>query len=212
MRNLIIVILIFLGCITLQAQTDTTNTHIPLTKRTAVCLSYFGQALTHPGYKVGFEYEFWSIDKVHTKKNGNVIDRKHSFFLSENISNYYHSRNHVGLLLNSEIGYRYIREKGFMYEAALGLGYFHTFINGDTYSVNDNNEVSRIPLAGQSNFSSLYSFGIGKDYSFKMGKPWAWHAKFIKFIQFPFGSQYISYSAVEFGLIYYLKCNDKIRK
>ena len=212
MKKLILIILFYLAGITMQAQTDTTITFKDYTKRTAVSLSYFGKSLINPGYKVGFEYEFWSKNKTRTKKNGDKINQKHEFILSENFSNYLHFRNHVGLLLNSEIGYRYVRKNGFMYEASLGVGYFHTFVKGDTYSITNNNEVIREPLAGQSNFSSSYSFGIGKDYSFELGKPWAWHVKYIEFIQVPFGSQFIKYSAIELGLIYYLNFNNKMKK
>jgi hypothetical protein len=205
MKKTAIIILCLLVHNLIFAQNDST-------KRISFDFSYFGENLFQPGYKLGAEYELWAKNKTRTKRNGNKIDKKYELLLTGNISNYVHFRNHIGLLLNSEIGYRYIRKKGFMYETSLGVGYLHTFLQGDTYKVTDDNEVKRVKFAGQSNFSWSFSFGIGKDYSFKQGKPWAWHIKYVRFMQYPFGSGYIYHSAIELGVIHYLKCNNKTNK
>lgn len=173
-------------------------------QRIGINLSYFGESMTHPGYRFGAEYQLSGKVSTRTKRNGITINRKYELLLKGNLGNYYHFRNHTGLLLDADVGFRYIRKKGFKYEASLGVGYLHTFLQGDAYAVTDYSEVEKVPLAGQSNFSCLISWGIGRDYSFKYGKPWAWHIRNVLFMQYPFGSRCLWHSALELGVTYYL--------
>lgn len=202
MRKTVLVIIFFMALKSLLAQSDSS-------KCIGLSLSYFGESITHPGIAVGLEYELWSKYGMRVKKSGKRIDRKHKVVLNGNLDTYFHKRNHVGVLLNGEAGYKYIRKKGFFYEGAAGIGYFHTFLQGDTYVVSDANEVSRVKLASQSNFSCSMWCGIGKDYSFKEGKPWAWKLLTGWFLQYPFGASKLWHTAAEVGVIYYMNFNKK---
>jgi len=79
----------------------------------------------------------WSKEKVKVKRNLKEIHKNKLLFVSGNVGCYKHKRNHLGLFINSEIGFRKTRNKGMKYEYLLGIGYLHTFLQGDTYQVNN---------------------------------------------------------------------------
>jgi len=174
-------------------------------KSFSLTCSYYGEAIVHPGIRLGLEYQFWQKDKLKTKKNGKLVDVRNSFIWGGNISHYYHKRNHIGLLISADIGYRKVRKSGFKYEIYIGTGYLHTFLPNDTYRVNNSGNVEKIPLAGQSNFCPSISYGIGKDLSFKKGKKWSWHIKNHIFFQIPHNTSYLYHRSFEVGITYYLK-------
>lgn len=169
-----------------------------------VYVSYFGESITHPGLKLGMEYSIWNKTGVRNKKNGKQLPYRRELLLIGSLSGYVHPRNHVGMLLGGEIGYRNVRKKGFMYEASAGIGYLHTFLQGDTYTVNDHSKVDQVSLAGQPNLSFLLSVGIGKDYRLVHNKPWAWHIKTTAFTQYPYGSKFMYHYAMEVGVVRYI--------
>jgi hypothetical protein len=166
-------------------------------------ISYFGEYLTHYGLKIGIEYPIWIKEKVKTKKSSKEIPKQKLIFISGNIGGYFHKRNHIGIFVNSEIGYRKTRLRGFRYEFLIGLGYFHTFLQGDTYEVNDDGSVERIPLAGQANLMIPISAGIGYDFKFCYNKPFNLYLKPGFFIQYPYNLAIAIRPTIEFGLFYY---------
>lgn len=204
-KHVLILLFMCIGNYLLYAQKDSLSESEHLTKKLALCLSYYGKAFVQPGYKIGLEYELWTKEKSRVRQNGTTIDKKHAFFIGEHLSNYYHRRNHSGLFLHTEIGYRGTRKKGFFYEVSTGVGYYHSFLMGDTYTVSDGGDVDRIPLAGNPGLGALFSVGIGKDCSFKSNLPWGWHMRYVELLKYPFGTSYINYSVIEIGIKYYLK-------
>ncbi len=124
-------------------------------------------------------------------------------FLTGNIGSYVHKRNHVGLFINSELGYRKTRNKGFNYEFLIGVGYLHTFLQGDTYTVDDNGDVEKVHLAGQSNLMIPLSFGLGYDFNFHYKKPFSLCLKPGFFIQYPYNHALAIRPTIDFGLFYY---------
>lgn len=202
--NLLSLVLVLTGLESFSQSVLSDSTAI---KRNVLSLnfSYFGQGSTHYGLKVGTEYTLAQKLKSKVRKNGVVIDKKKEIFATANVGWYVHKRNHVGVFINSEIAYRKTRKNGFNWGLYLGAGYLHTFLQGDAYSVTDNNEVEKIPLAGQSNFIHSLSFSIGKDFGFKGTKPFAFQVKRNFFLQTPHNTTSRLLGSMEVGITYKFK-------
>lgn len=164
--------------------------------------SYFGQGYSHYGAKIGTEYPLWTKEKIKTKKNLNEIHKKKLVFVTANVGCYIHRRNNVGVFINSEIGYRKTRRNGFMYEFLLGLGYLHTFLQGDTYEVNDDGSVKQVFLAGRSSLMPSLCGGIGYNFDYHYHKHFSLFIKPGFFVQYPFNTAFAARTSFELGIFY----------
>lgn len=169
-----------------------------------VNISYFGESALHYGLKLGAENSLWIKDKVKTKRNNKESLKRKELILTANLGGYFHKHNHIGLFINSEIGYRKTQKKGFKSEIFLGLGYLHTILQGDTYTVNDDSTVDQLHFAGQSNLMIPLTFGFGYDFDYFYNKPFSIHIKPGFFIQYPYNIQIAIRSTLELGIIYKL--------
>jgi hypothetical protein len=170
-----------------------------------ISISYFAEYLTHYGLKVGTEYPLWSKEKIKVRRNSKAIHKNKSVFITGNIGCYIHKRYHTGLFINSEIGYRKTRNKGLTCEYLLGIGYLHTFLQGDTYRVNDNGSVERVILAGQSNLMTSLAFGLGYNFNYHFHKPFSLYLKPGFFIQYPYNTAIAIRPTIESGIFYFFK-------
>jgi hypothetical protein len=168
-------------------------------------ISYLGENLSHYGFKIKTEFPIFIKNKTKTRHNGNTINKQKVIFVAGNFGSYIHKRNNVALFVNSEIGYRKIRKKGFKYEFLLGLGYLHTFLLGDTYEVSDDGSINRVNLAGQSNLMVPFSFGIGYDFSFFYKQPFSININPGFFIQYPYNIAVAIRPTVEASVYYYFR-------
>jgi hypothetical protein len=180
---------------------DSLKINQPLIK--GISVSYFAEYFMHYGIKIGTEYPLWSHEKIKVRKNLKEIHKNKSVFVTGNIGCYVQKRYHVGLFVNSELGYRKTRSKGISCEWLLGLGYLHTFLQGDTYQVNDDGSVERVKLAGQSNLMALLAFGVGYNFNYYYHKPYAFHLKPGFFIQYPYNTAIAVRPTIDLGVFYY---------
>jgi hypothetical protein len=110
--------------------------------------AYFGETVFHPGLMVGAEYRLLEEDWG-------------TLFVTGNLGTYVHVRNHVGVFLDSEFGYRFTYANGYELEALAGLGYLHTFLDAPVYEVDDQGHVERVTDAGRPHFMPTLSLGTG---------------------------------------------------
>ena len=165
-------------------------------------VSYFGQGYSHYGVKIGTEYPLWTKEKIKTKKSLKEIHKNKLIFVTGNVGCYIHRRNTVGVFINSEIGYRKTRKNGFMYEFLLGLGYLHSFLQGDTYEVNADGSVKQVFLAGRSSFMPALCGGIGYDFDYRYHKHFSVFLKPGFFVQYPFNTALAARTSIELGIFY----------
>jgi len=170
-----------------------------------ISISYFGENLTHYGIKIGTEYSLKITNKTKIKRNLKEIPKRKEHFITGNIGSYIHKRNHVGLFINSELGYRKTRNNGFKYEFLIGVGYLHTFLQGDTYTVSDDGTVDKVNLAGQSNLMIPISCGLGYDFNYHYKKPFSINLKPSFFIQYPYNHAIAIRPTIDLGLFYYFR-------
>lgn len=135
---------------------------------------YFGEQYTHPGVIFGGEYPL---------KKGDNLD----LFTSLNLGGYYHFRNHTGLFINSDIGFRKKFKNHFNIETSIGVGYLHKFIDGDIYTIEED-ELKKKADYGRSKFMPGISIGVGYDLKEISGKPVTIYSKTALFGEYPLDS------------------------
>ena len=85
-------------------------------------------------------------------------------------------------------------------EVLLGAGVMRTFVNADTYRVNDVGEVDRVRLAGQWGFVPSLSLGLGKDLGFVKESTWAFQVKPTVYFQMPYNQTVLPHVVLEAGI------------
>ena len=169
---------------------------------TKIDIAYFGKTVTRPGIKIGTDLrEFRS--KSHSKTIGDTIS--HSFILSSNIGYYCHFRNHHGLFLNSELGYRIMYQGGFYMQFDIGAGYLRTFLTSRTYEVNSKGEIRKIPFAGSNKFMPVTGIILGKELKGKKNKLERIYCRIGGYLQYPYNTMWLPDLTMEIGTTIYIR-------
>lgn len=164
--------------------------------------SYFGEAVTHPGLKIGITYELKTWDKNKIKKNGIEKVIQQSFDLSPTVGFYYHKDYQTGLFVIPELSYTRKNVKGNFVSYGLGVGYMRTFIP-DVYDLNSNDEVEKVH-EGYNYFLTNYFIAFGKDLILKYNIPMDIYIKPQIMYALPNYTGGVMYFALEVGISYRL--------
>lgn len=172
-------------------------------KPDVISISYYGEMITHPGFKISIDFDIkeWDKNKATKKDSSKTINK--NLILSPTIGLFYHKRYQTGLFFIPEIKYKRQNPKGIFYEFGIGAGYLKTFIP-NTYEVSSSGEINKTN-AGYNYFATNYFISFGKDLSIKKNLPIAYFIKpqFMYAVpNFPSGTGYF---ALELGLCYSLK-------
>ena len=159
-------------------------------------IAYFGKSVTRPGIKIGTDLCEFSI-RSRIKEKGDTVSRR--FILSSNIGYYYHLRNHHGLFLNSELGFRIIYHGGFFIQFDIGAGYLRTFLASHTYEVNSIGEIQKIPFAGSNKFMPGTGIILGKDFTGQKNKLKRIYCRAGGFMQYPYNTMWLPDLTLELG-------------
>lgn len=171
-------------------------------QQVAFSVSYFGENMFHPGFKLGVAYPFKVKEMIKVKADESVIRRGLAYLVGANLGMYRHKKNHTGLFLNAEIGGRFLTRKAKKIELLFGLGYLHTILDGETFTIGENGEIISKGVSGQGGLMPSIGVGWGKDYYWKNKSPWAWHVKGQYFLQVPYNNGFLLRTAIELGLSY----------
>lgn len=133
-------------------------------------LSYFGDMIIHPGFQIGYEHPIKEWMKTKTRK-GQTIPKYKSLNAGLDFSYYWNPNHHHGFILSPFLNYRRTKESGKFFETKFNLGYHQSVVDGMTYQVSDQGEVTSNKWNGQSTLYSSLSFGFGKDWRVKKQIP-----------------------------------------
>ena len=123
----------------------------------------FGNALVGMPFSKLKPEPFYSMFTVGTEFY--YKQKEHSdFYQTANLCYYASKYSTSAVMLNSEIGYRYILNAGVFAEGNLGVGYSHIFRTNAIYKQKDNNEFQQVRDWGTPRFMADFSFSVG--YSF----------------------------------------------
>lgn len=124
--------------------------------------SYYGDVLFHPGVKVGYEIPLRNWSKTKTRRGVEKTKYK-SLNTGIDLIYYWHPQHHHGLILSPNVTYRRIKQNGKFFQLKLNAGFHRSFVDGQTYNVDNSGMVTQKGLAGQTSFYNALSFGFGKD-------------------------------------------------
>lgn len=88
-------------------------------------ISYFGEFITHPGLRLGLEYELGSKTRSRPTKSK---ETQHAIQLRPSLGFFFHRRHQTGIFLLPEVGYLRTNQKRRQFGAGLGVGYLMSFI------------------------------------------------------------------------------------
>ncbi|TAL66699.1 MAG: hypothetical protein EPN88_07990 [Bacteroidetes bacterium] len=158
-------------------------------------LSY-NSTLIYPGLSTGIEFPLRTFHERETKKRLVVKER----FVAGNVSFYHHPDFHNNLYLTIEWIMRRVNNKGFLYEYSIGPGCSRTFLQGTTYKVSENGDISVIKSPGYNYALVTTGGGFGYDFSVKKQLPFSTYAKMDLLIMFPYNSTFYLRPVLEIGI------------
>lgn len=164
----------------------------------SISFSYFGEMITHPGFKIGLDYNLkeWNKIKASKKKSSGKILKM--IMISPNIGSFYHRRYQTGVFFIPELKYKRQNPKRIFFEFGIGTGYLRTFIP-NTYKVMSNGEVSKV-IAGHNYFSTNYFLSFGRNLNIKNKIPISYFFKPQFMYTIPNFPRGVGYFILEFGL------------
>ena len=182
MKNIFLIIALLITGINLSFSQTNKN----------VGAGYFGHTGTHPG--VVLEYE---IEKMYSKKA--------SLPIRADIGVYSHPRNHVGLFVDLNVGFRRYFKSGIFLEESIGIGALGTFLNSDgVFKVDDIGNVSDGSRFIAVDLMPSLTLGIGFDLTKNRDrKTLIWLRPKI-FWQYPHKTTSTFHPAIQLGLTYKL--------
>ncbi|MCK5134518.1 MAG: hypothetical protein KAR19_01925 [Bacteroidales bacterium] len=172
MKKLIIILsfLIPLGILAQEQEKEVTDKEFKLGEYAPMYVSYYGNFVTHPGIKLGFDWNLLMIEKTKAKKK-RIKTIKKILLVTPSITYYSHKASHKGLIISTDLAWRRYSEKLFFREVSLGAGYFRKFNSGETWETNDDGTVSNIGSTSRGYFAPSISFAFGKRFIIKKGMP-----------------------------------------
>lgn len=127
-------------------------------RRLPVSLSYFGEALAHPGLRVASELTL-------ARSGG------HQLLLEPALGGSFHRGHSLGLFAEGLLGYRYTFDVGLRAEAVVGLGYLHTLADGTVYAPSSAGGFDAVTNLGRPAALASAALGLGWEFARTSGAP-----------------------------------------
>lgn len=166
-------------------------------------VSYFGEAVTHPGMRLGATYTLTSWEKSKLKKNAKEKIIQKNISTGPGVGFFYHKDYQTALFFTGGIGYSRMNSKGNSLAFGIDVGYMRTFLP-DVYSLNSTDEIQKVHT-GYNYFLTSYAVTFGKDLSIKKGLPLTVFIKPQVMYAIPNAAGGVFYFALETGIAYKLK-------
>ena len=183
-----------------SAQRDIERLPFPEYRNLNLGVAYFGEHTFNPGIMISLERAKGAYTKNETLRNGKAKTTWSSWFEGVHLGIYRDPNNHTGLLLSYRGGYRWIGAKGWSFEIAPGLGYFHQILDNTTYEVTAARQVIDRGTSQQGGFAPSLALGFGRDNFGRSGKNTAWFVRANYFAQIPHNTLLLFRSNVEIGI------------
>lgn len=153
-----------------KIQKKTFSDELNSTEYVPIYLGYYGNNITNPGVKVGFEWDLLIIEKT-IEKAKKVKIRRTKLILSPSVAYYYNAASHGGLVISADAIWRTYTKRLFIFDAGIGVAYYTIFNSGESWEVDDNGNANNNGTGTRGYFSPAISFSFGKQFSLKNGLP-----------------------------------------
>ncbi len=148
------------GCVLLLACQLSTQT-VPEKKPLPWSISYYGNLVTHPGFKIGMDWHLLRIDKEKTRRSKTKNISKF-LLVTPSVAYYFHPKSHTGLLVAADLQWRKYGNRGFYTAASLGLGYYTKFNSGETLEVSSDGSVTSKSVSSRGYFTPSIGGELGQ--------------------------------------------------
>lgn len=165
----------------------------------SVNVSYFGEFITHPGLRLGLQYELGSKTRPHPTKSKETC---HTIALRPSLGLFFHRRHQTGIFLLPEVGYLRTNQKRRQFGAGLGIGYLMSFIP-NVFEVNPEGGVEPTLAAHHFVLASTY-VRFGRQFK---ESPWGYFIQPQFIYALPNYPNGVAYLALELGITYKLNFN-----
>jgi hypothetical protein len=166
MMNKQLSMLFLLVCLGSSAQNTAEKSQLFSSEFAPMNISYYGNFATHPGIKLGFDWNLLLIEKSKEKSRRTKIKRK-LLFVAPSLAFYTHPKSHTGLLLSTDLGWRRYTTKLFYSEIGLGVGYLRKFNSGETWEIDADGNATSSRGTSRGYFAPSLSLGLGQHFSTK---------------------------------------------
>ena len=167
---LLLALLLPLGVLAQQQEKKVFNQAYNMGEYAPMSVSYYGNFATHPGIKLGMDWNLLMVEKTKEKRKKIKTIRK-LLLVTPSIAFYHHKASHQGLILATDLAWRRYGKKLLYKEVSLGMGYFRRFNAGETWEVVGDGVVTNIGNTSRGYFSPSLSFGIGKRFMLQEQTP-----------------------------------------
>ncbi|MEX2485430.1 MAG: hypothetical protein WED10_12745 [Brumimicrobium sp.] len=162
----------------------------------------YNSSIIYPGLRTGLELPFLEKTIHKKKRNGVLKTRSKKQFLTFNFGWYHQPSFHDNFYLTTGYTFRKTRQKGFMTEWGVEIGYSRTIINSTTYSVSESGEIST-RTSGYNHFICSIGAGMGYDLRKKKSLPLLLNTKMNLLLMTPYNNTVYLRPAVEIGITYF---------
>lgn len=173
-----------------------------ITQPDEIYASYFGEAITHPGLKLGVAYYLWQQPKEWSSKKGKEKFRMVLWRAGFSAGFWYHHRYQTGIFILPETDIIRKGKGGGYYGTGLALGYLRTQIP-NVYEVDQNGDVNQV-TAGYDQLLTGFQILYGKDYRKSKDIPFGWEIKPQVMVAVPNFENSTGYFFLELSARYYL--------
>jgi hypothetical protein len=161
-------------------------------------VGYYGETVTHYGFKVAAEWSFKSYIKERNQA-------RKEFLAGPALAVYRHPQNHIGLVFFPELSYRRTSRRGGIFEVGIAPASAYYFLEGSTYTPDESGNLRRVRWAGQNAFLPTVFVGVGKDLSVRRQVPLAWFTRLNVMQQRPYNTSALMRFSLEAGATFPLK-------
>lgn len=193
----------FLTLLTVNAQNSDTLSECYISHRRPMSLSfsYFGEMITHPGAKIGFNYQLKTRNKLKKRKSEktgiNVYSRKYAL-INASVGFLHHKNYQTGYFGLIELRFRTENQNDRFFELGIGFGFLRTA----TPSVSVENGVLETQTFGNNYGLASVSLGCGKSINILEKVPLEIMIRPQFLYAFPNFPNGVTYMALEAGINY----------
>ena len=174
-----------------------------LISNTGIRGAYMGSVI-YPGFHVGIERPYkLSLTDTLAAKRSRTVYRQNCLVYS--LGMYHHKTFHTNFFLQVEWIRKRQRSRGFYFENGFGTGISRTFLDGATFTVSDDGEVSKVSMAGNYYWITSVGGSIGYNMKMKYNKPVSVYLRANLIVMVPYNGLIYPRPTIELGGIYSLQ-------
>jgi hypothetical protein len=169
----------------------------------------FGRALVSMPFTNFFKLPFYPIVSLGTEFYYKKT-KKINFFQSVRSNYYYAKYSTSAIVLNSEVGYRYLFNFGLFADGGLGLGYSHLFRPNAIFKQNDNGEYKQVRDWGTPRLMADFFMSLGYDFSRHSALPLSLYVKYGNYADILYAPDIPAFphNILQIGARYFFKQNN----